>query len=716
MNAQPTQRGVLRSQVRGDNDVVLAGAALRPGTDPARLSHFGDDRWDMRPGIFRDNVRRSFQEIDFLAIPCPAERLTAKEYLYALLNERRTDWLAPQPVSCWPMLSDLRRFATFVRSRLGTFDVPAIKQDLLDAYLAMLRSGHPITCERISARLAPIMLLHRFGPVLTLGGLRFAPWGGRTAGRVAGRSRPNSRENLTPRIPEPVIGALLRWSLKYIDHFSQDILAARAELDQLRQDHATRHRHPYPGSELRRMQTWIEARRQAGRGIPVWSVERPCGTYPRVSARDDSRSHMLNYALIRLQTGLAAVNLQQNEAVWCCLWDAVAELGTEIGGFDTPVSDDPDLGRPWRERFDPASLACEEKHLQAACYIVVAYLSGMRDTELQAMQPGCLARSRSADGLVERIVVRSIAYKDRPARGQLEEWVTIAPAARAIEVSERLSAPFRAQQGHAHLWCSLDRTTTLSRGFMSASRRMNAFRAHLDRQFSDAANPAVPEVAGRPWPLNTRQFRRTIAWWIANRPFGVVAGKIQYKHASIAMFQGYAGSSASGFRAEIEQERALGQLDDALAHYEHTARRNQPLAGPAAGRLAAEFHRARDVLEDLPGRVVDEAQLRAMLAHLARTLHAGLLNDCFFDPGTALCLDTARDSNPAAPRLSQCAPDRCPNSCISVRHLPAWQAAIAQTEELLARKRLPPLQRIALNQERDRMRRLIAPLAKAGSG
>ena len=125
---------------------------------------------------------------------------------------------------------------------------------------------------------------------------------------------------------------------------------------------------------------------------------------------------------------------------------------------------------------------------------------------------------------------------------------------------------------------------------------------------------------------------------------------------------------------------------------------------------------ARDVLEDLPGRVVDEAQLRAMLAHLARTLHAGLLNDCFFDPGTALCLDTARDSNPAAPRLSQCAPDRCPNSCISVRHLPAWQAAIAQTEELLARKRLPPLQRIALNQERDRMRRLIAPLAKAGSG
>jgi len=716
MSAQPTQFGVLRSQVRGDNDIVLAGAALRSGTDPARLSRFSDDCWDMRPGIFRDNVRRSFQEIDFLAIPCPAERLTAKEFLYAVLNERRTGRLAPQPISCWPMLSDLRRFATFVRSHLGTFNVPTIKQDLLDAYLVMLRSGPPMTHGRINARLAPIMLLHRFSPVLTLGGLCFAPWGGRTAGRVVGHSRPYSRENLTPRIPEPVIGALLRWSLKYVDHFSQDILAARAELDRLRHYHATRHRNSYPGSELRRMQVWIEARRQAGRGIPVWSVERPCGTYPRVSARSDSQSQMLNYALIRLQTGVSSTNLQQNEAVWCCLWDAVAELGTEIGGFDTPISDDPDLGRPWRERFDPASLACEEKHLQAACYVVVAYFSGMRDTELQAMQPGCLARSRSVDGLIERIVVRSIAYKDRPARGQPEEWVTIAPAARAIEMSERLSAPFRARQGYTHLWGGLDRTTTLSRGFMSAGDRINAFRIHLDKQFGDAANPAVPEVAGRPWRFNTRQFRRTIAWWIANRPFGVVAGKIQYKHASIAMFQGYAGSSASGFRAEIEQERALGQLDDVVAHYEHAARRSQPLAGPAAGRLAAEFHRTRDVLEDLPGRVVDEAQLRAMLAHLARTLHVGLLNDCFFDPGTALCLDTVQSDSPAAPRLSQCAPDSCPNSCISMRHLPAWQAAIAQTEELLARKRLPPLQRVALNQERDRMRRLIAPLAKTSPG
>src|SRR5262249_4157413 len=66
----------------------------------------------------------------------------------------------------------------------------------------------------------------------------------------------------------------------------------------------------------------------------------------------------------------------------------------------------------------------------------------------------------------------------------------------------------------------------------------------------------------------TRQFRRTVAWHIANRPFGTVAGMIQYKHASIAAYEGYAGSSRSGFRNEVERERALGQLDDVLSYFE----------------------------------------------------------------------------------------------------------------------------------------------------
>src|SRR3546814_15637169 len=67
---------------------------------------------------------------------------------------------------------------------------------------------------------------------------------------------------------------------------------------------------------------------------------------------------------------------------------AAADLGVEVGGMDTPISIDPDSGRPWRARFDAKTLAQEERMLQAAAYIVCAYLTGMRDCEVQAMRRG----------------------------------------------------------------------------------------------------------------------------------------------------------------------------------------------------------------------------------------------------------------------------------------------------------------------------------------
>jgi hypothetical protein len=50
----------------------------------------------------------------------------------------------------------------------------------------------------------------------------------------------------------------------------------------------------------------------------------------------------------------------------------------------------------------------------------------------------------------------------------------------------------------------------------------------------------IPLVNGQPFRLLTRQFRRTLAWFIARQPGGVIAGAIQYRHLSIQMFEGYA--------------------------------------------------------------------------------------------------------------------------------------------------------------------------------
>ncbi|MGE4302714.1 MAG: hypothetical protein AB7E24_01625 [Novosphingobium sp.] len=700
----------VHSTKRVPDAIVLASMTLKEGTDRDKLSRFGDDVWDLDPAIFQITARNAFRTIDFRSIACPVERLTAKEYIYASLNESFPDRAGRlRPLATRAALAVLRQFLTFVRERLGRFDVGAIDQDLLDTYLAREKS-RDVLPSRVAECLRPIFQLYRLAPFLTHGGLRFVPWHGRPPFAVAGCAR-RSYENLTPRIPEPVIGALVRWALKYIEVFAPDIFAARAELDALQKAYAARPRYTGNGSVVEKMTAWIEARRLAGRGIPVWiAAVRQGGLSAAIVRSGRHGGEVPNMRLIALQTGLHPTSTIQNGEAYRLLMAAMDELGVEPGGMDTPICCDPDTGRPWRERFDAFELVREERHLQTAAYILCSYLTGMRDSEVQAMRPGSVQRGMSADGMVERVAIRSIIYKGRGTRGEIEEWVTIPPVARAVEVAERLAARHRAPHQHDGLWIVLERGSSIERGLSHIVRQINRYREHLDTHYGSDSTPAVPRVDGGSWTFNTRQFRRTLAWYIANRPFGVVAGKIQYKHASVAMFDGYAGASASGFRQEVEQEHVLGQLDDIVAQYE-ACRKGEKLAGPAGNRIAAEMMRV-ETATDLPGIVADEKRVKAMLAHLARTLHVGVLNDCFFERATALCLRSS-GTDDDVPRLSGCAPDRCPNSCIGDRHLPAWQTAIADADRQLKNKRLSHAQRSAIRRDRDRMWKLIAPLTQA---
>ena len=696
------------SKHRRPDDLVLATHTLRSDVDHARLSRFGEDRWDLAPAIFRENIPLGLLSVDFGVIADSLQRLTAKEFIWARMNEASPLPMQRRmaPTMARMTLAGIVGFMAYVAREHGVFSMQAVDQVLLDAYLAMLKSERGRTKDRIAHILNYPILLDRYGPYLTLGGFSCRPWRGRSAARVAGVPRQAlAVENRTPRIPEPVIGALLRWSLKYIDLFSVDIVGARNDLEALR---AARDNATSIGAGLTdRLDLYIGCRCASGRGIPVRSANKGGHSQPPLGRR-------VNFELIALQLGCRTAHLLEPTRRER-LDRALDRLGGEAGGMDSAVSLDPDTGQPWRGRFDQDSIVREERMLQAAAYVVCAYLTGMRDSELQAMRVGCCTIGRSADGLVERHRIRSTVYKMRSPVGEEAEWVTVAPVARAAAVAERLSERQREARGVETIWQSLSMANAASAELrMGVGPLINDLREHIDRVA--AGGQAIPPVDGAPWRFSSRQFRRTLAWHIANRPFGTVAGKIHYKHASIAMFEGYSGGSPSGFRREVEQERALGQLDDVVEHYEQAVRRDLAPTGPAAARLQAEFTRIRDELGDLPGHIVDPQRLRAMLAHLGRMLHVGLLADCFFDPETALCLDDSLAKlDRTAPALSQCRPDRCPNACITRRHLPTWQASITEAERLLAERHLSPLQRTALEQDKERMRRLIAPLLEGPS-
>jgi hypothetical protein len=106
--------------------------------------------------------------------------------------------------------------------------------------------------------------------------------------------------------------------------------------------------------------------------------------------------------------------------------------------------------------------------------------------------------------------------------------------------------------------------------------------------------------------------------------------------------------------------------------------------------------------------IADRARLRTLLASLARTLHAGPLADCFFDPSTALCLKRSTAPDRMTPLIAVCEPTRCPNACLTQRHQPAWERAAADAAVLLREKRLPEPQRLVLQQELVRVQAVLA--------
>ncbi|MGY3676526.1 hypothetical protein [Streptomyces sp. TE33382] len=135
--------------------------------------------------------------------------------------------------------------------------------------------------------------------------------------------------------------------------------------------------------------------------------------------------------------------------------------------------------------------------------------------------------------------------------------------------------------------------------------------------------------------------------------------------------------------------------------------------GGAAQRVHAEFDRIRRELGDLPGIVASTSRLRTMLRHLVKTVHPGVLNDCFYQAPTAVCSKRAQSLGRPLPLHNMCL--SCPNSRRSSVHLPRLilardQAMSAKDTARDGREQLPPLQLIALNEYGQQLDDLITEI------
>ncbi len=715
---EPTASGA--APAIADDDYVLP--ALLTARQAERGPRFGDDHWDLRPFVPRTERQA---RIDFTTLVDRVAIVTLKEYLYSRLRRAvpvgQLSTQSTRPAKLTSLVGEFNALR-FILATLAEAGVPRLSQasqEDLDAVVAACLD-RPAWA---SVLVRTIRHLAAHGPFLSLDRLAIHPWPGRSDSGVTGTLR--REENATARIPEHIAGPLIKAAVFYVETASADLFAARQEVAALQAVRAARGarfigRHG-AGEAI---EAFIAARRATGRAIPALPLDHLHRCADEAPSISDGVVQVPGMEMVALLAGIG------DPVRWRhLLVEAGDELGYEEGGLDTAVSPWPDSGAPWRPHLGMWELRKELFHLRTACWIVIAYLSGMRDGEVRELGRDCAFAEPGDDGRI-RYKLRGRVYKDRDLEGEGAEWVVLEIVHQAVDVLLQLN------DDPTHLF---GYTWGKKRVLLTeVPVRIATFRDHCNKVFSTPEGAFIPDDGpqlgrasppveaedddrgrgesepARPWAFNTRQFRRTLAWHIAHQPFGVVAGAKQYKHAAVAMFEGYAGTSASGFAAEVASEEAtalLGYVEELYRDWNDAGRSS----GGASPAVDAEFDRIRRELGDLPGSLASPVRLRTMLEHLTTTLHPGVLNDCFYRREAAVCATRPSPRGRPLPMLDMCC--RCPNARRSRLHLPRLALAADQAHqlvELAATRRLPPLQRAALIAHAELLDELVTQITDTG--
>lgn len=701
MKIAESQARRLASSFWSDDAPVVQGREVVPGV-PIPL--FGDDVWDLHCLAFRSNTATNSIRVDFTAIDDQTRILTAKELVMQRLNRplpTSRPSKRPKPIGASTAADTLRllkRLWQFMDER-GIARVADLQQEDLNAF-------HRELADTGAAPLYQAYILKLFywlyesRELLTYDSLTFLPWRGQSLLKLAGYTQ--SQENLTERIPEEIMSPLLRWAMAYVDMFSHDIIAALSFQKTLTVlNEGTRRPRAAKGDILERLTNWLDDMRQQGRPLP---------------GSDHRGRFALNIAAVAQELGTEPNSVRTYIEL---LSAAAEELGIAKRYSGPEISVPSGAKVPWRDPLDPLSLKAETRHLVEACYIVCAYLSGMRDSEVQELRRGCLAPQLDENGDILRHKVRSTTYKGKNGSGEKRTWVVIGPVFRAIETLERTTKHFAEETGSDLLMVNVHNRKQGLTIKTAINRRLREFQDYVNAELAPrlpelGIGPVPPGPNGRPWQITTRQFRRTVAWHIANRPFGTVAGMVQYGHTAEVIFEGYGGTSASGFRSEVEAERALARQADIVEMYEDHKRGIRP-AGPMASEISVEFDHIQEEIGDFPGKIVDLARRDKMLRHLRVRLVPGLLADCFFAPEDARCLSHLKEPDRKEPIAGICDP-HCNNACWTKKHLAVWEHALHDTERLGKRNHISSIQRTVLQRKAAEQRSVITAIREASHG
>ncbi|MFD6532115.1 site-specific integrase [Streptomyces sp. NPDC060184] len=432
--------------VPGDSP-VLAARPLRADCAVEDTSRFADGVWSLNPAWLRADHRRF--TLDFTRPPLPVAE-TAKRLFYALLMQDTPPGELPISISSIrTYYGCVRRFLLWADTR-GRALEQLTGEDLDDYHREVVALRLSASATKRHRRAVRLLWAYRsrLPEHLEQDPLRRPVW---QAWVRSHSYRPG--ENLTDRIPEPVLGPLLTWALRWVDDFADDVLAARAERDAI---DTRAPAWPDPLAAIHALLDDFRRRRQ-----PLPSAPPNLATarlHPGAVPSSSYLARLIGFPEHRLGKGTMARRM---------IAEAARELGVDS---DCPlahaVRGQLD-GGPWLQRISYYEAARLERLVQVSCWIVIAYLSGMRDSEIKHLQRGCVSVQRDPHGQIYRHRLRSLAFKgakapteQKPPGWSPHPWP--APS-RSWNASNRRASPTCSPNRPAHPATDSVRTRTTCR-------------------------------------------------------------------------------------------------------------------------------------------------------------------------------------------------------------------------------------------------------------
>lgn len=547
-----------------------------------------------------------------------------------------------------------------------------------DRFLDDLRTGQHrvggvgLSATSIRGYVTTLRLLRECQAVLP-DALSLFPWAGRSASSVSGEV--TRTENITPPLPWETWAPLITASWAIVDRFSADIIAAvetRAALPK-------EPRGPAGANAYNALLDWTEK----GGLLPLHT-----GFGRTNHQRGEANTTLLERLLgINANVLSRASHQYMPEAVALVTKAEADPQRATFGGLRIPTAVVPHsdgTSSTWVDELGLGETEYLESVLRAACYILIASLTGMRDSEIQELTRDS---HTTKDGLA---ALRSIQHKGNVhLDGERRTWWAPKPVIRTVEVLGNLTRHdthlFARRSGNAGSYVP-------SRDIARLIAFVNEDPAHRPGRGRGLGLEHIAIPKGQ--AVNATSLRRAFSVFATTRPGAELGLGIQLGHSAWRMTTGYMSDGQQQAVRLMDDERKRVLHGDAAALLQD----DSPVAGPAAHHVTG--FRAQVI--------TDPNRADRLAATLAERLHLGLTNDCMWNPATSSC-------GSDRPKLGDhvCVGVDCTNALLRPAHVGVVTSAIDRIDTYLDQQRGHPALIGQMRRDRANLARIRRELTTA---